>query len=91
VSPSGAATNGNNAVPARDDKPVPSALTFTVLTLERPITFKVNLLSRGISASQPRSSLLRRMFQTLHAPQPHALPTNRGQAAANQSLMSCRA
>ena len=27
--------------------------TFTVLTLERPITFKVNLLSGGICASQP--------------------------------------
>jgi hypothetical protein len=53
VKPSRAATSGNKAVPAREDKPVPSALTFTVLTLERPITFKVNLLSGGICASQP--------------------------------------
>ena len=34
--------------PRPDDNPVPSALTSTVLTLQRPITFKVNLLSGGI-------------------------------------------
>jgi hypothetical protein len=48
VSPSRSATKGKIAVPARDDKPVPSARTSTVLTLQRPITFKVNLLSGGI-------------------------------------------
>ena len=30
------------------DRPVPSALTSTVFALQRPITFKVNLLSGGI-------------------------------------------
>ena len=46
--PTRSATSANNEVPARDDKPVPSALTSTVLTLQRPITFTVNLLSGGI-------------------------------------------
>jgi hypothetical protein len=50
-------------VPARDDSPVPSARTSTFTLLERPITFKVNLLSRGERSRQPQLSLLRRTFQ----------------------------
>ena len=41
VSPSRCATSASSAVPAREDKPVPSALTSTVSIVERPITFKV--------------------------------------------------
>ncbi len=40
--------SASSAVPARDDKPVPSALTSTVSIVERPITFKVNLLAGGL-------------------------------------------
>ena len=48
VRPSRSAINANSDVPAREHKPVPSARTSTVLTLQRPITFTVNLLSGGI-------------------------------------------
>jgi hypothetical protein len=39
--PKRAATSAGSAVPARDDNPVASATTSTVLILERPITLKV--------------------------------------------------
>ena len=50
VSPSRSAAKGSTAVPARDDNPVPSALTSTFWMLERPITFKVRLLSASSGA-----------------------------------------
>jgi hypothetical protein len=41
VNPKRCATNANSELPAREDKPVASATTSTVLIVERPITFKV--------------------------------------------------
>ena len=84
VSPSRAATSGNNAVPARDDKPMPSALTFTVLTLERPITFKVNLLSGGICASQPDPPCSGGRSKTPASPRPHATDESRLERSASE-------
>src|SRR5205807_2058572 len=49
ASPTRSATSASSEVPAREHKPLASALTSTVLTLQRPITFKVNLLSGGIA------------------------------------------
>jgi hypothetical protein len=43
VSPRRCAVNASNAVPARDDKPLPSATTPTVLKDAFLVTFKVNL------------------------------------------------
>jgi hypothetical protein len=63
VSPSRSAASGNSAVPARDDNPVPSARTSTFWMPERPITFKVRLLSGREGSRQPQLSLLRRTFQ----------------------------
>ena len=58
------------AVPARDESAAPSARTSTFKLLERPITFKVNLLSGGVDDLTSRSSLLRRTFPTPRAPNP---------------------
>src|SRR5206468_12560945 len=77
VSPTRSATSASSAVPARDERPVPSALTSTVLALQRPITFTVNLLSGGIGNSTAQSSLLRRTFQTPSRPHPGATDESR--------------
>ena len=73
-----AAISANSAVPAREDKPVPSALTSTVLIVERPITFKVNLLAGGLLSWQPQSSPPGRTMQTSPNARFAALLTNRG-------------
>jgi hypothetical protein len=41
--PTRSATSASNDAAARERKPVPSARTSNVLTLQRPITFTVNL------------------------------------------------
>jgi hypothetical protein len=82
VSPTCSANNGNIAVPARDDNPLPSATTSTVKSFERPITFKVRLLSGSSSASQPQLSLLRRTFKARRAPRAQEVLANPGQASA---------
>ena len=67
-----------HAVPARDDSPMPSALTSTFCMLERPITFKVRLLSGREGSRQPQLSLLRRTFQPAAASRSRSLMANRG-------------
>jgi chromate transporter len=57
VRPSLCAANASSAVPARENKPLPSATTSTVPNDALPITFKVNLLS-GWSAGLHSSPLL---------------------------------
>jgi hypothetical protein len=57
---------------------VPSARTSTVWMLERPITFKVRLLSGREGSRQPQLSLLRRTFQPARTDNPPALLANRG-------------
>jgi hypothetical protein len=49
VSPRRCAVSASSAVPAREDRPLPSASTSTVLNEAFPITFKVNLLSGRIA------------------------------------------
>ena len=82
VSPRRSETSASNEVPAREDKPVPSALTSTVFALQRPITFKVNLLSGGMRDATSRSSLLRPTFQLSGERRPRVLPKNRRLNAA---------
>ncbi len=55
VSPSRCAVNASSAVPARDDKPMPSATTSSVPNVAFPITFKVNLLSGWIAGFDNRN------------------------------------
>jgi hypothetical protein len=49
VSPSRCVVRASRAVPAREERPIPSAATPTVLNELRPITFKVNLLSGWVA------------------------------------------
>jgi hypothetical protein len=72
-------TSASNDVPARENNPVPSARTSSVLTLQRPITFKVNLLSGGIGDSTSRT--LPAQADVSHR-QPEPLLTNRGLSAS---------
>ena len=60
VSPTLSATCANNAVPACDTKPAPSAVTSTVTGRPSRITFKVNLQARDSGLQQPEESLLSR-------------------------------
>ena len=48
VSPRRCAVSASSTVPARDDKPVPSATTSTVPNVALLVTFKVNLLGGWI-------------------------------------------
>jgi hypothetical protein len=61
--PNRSATSAFSAVPARDDKRVPSARTSAVWTFQRPISFRVSRQRGGVRDSTFRSSLLRRTFQ----------------------------
>ena len=49
MSPSRCAVSASNAVPARDERPLPSATTSTVLKDALLVTFKVNLLDGWIA------------------------------------------
>jgi hypothetical protein len=78
VSPNRSAANGNSAVPARDESPVPSARTSTFWMLERPITFKVRLLSGREGPRQPQLRCSGGRFNPRAGDNPPAYPANRG-------------
>ena len=90
IMPTRSAVSASNVVPARDERPVPSAHTSTVLTLQRPITLKVNLPSGGINDSQPRSSLLRRTFQPPAPATPETLTEGRREAPGPHGIADWR-
>ena len=89
VSPSLSATWPNNALPACETRPAPSAVTSTVTERPSRITFTVNLQARDPGLRQSQESLLRRTF-----PRPRS-PRGRGsyctiRASALQSAPDCR-
>src|SRR5664279_4063619 len=49
VNPSRCAVSASSAVPTRDESPVPSAATSSVLTVVILVTFKVHLLSGRVA------------------------------------------
>jgi hypothetical protein len=73
VSPSLSATCANNALPACETKPAPSAETSTVTGRPSRITFKVNPQSSMFDRQQAEESLLSRTFPRPRPPGARAL------------------
>ena len=78
MSPSRCAVSASSTVPARDDRPLPSATTSTVLNDALLVTFKVNLLDGWIVASQPQSCPPRRTIQPPRTTTPRATTDESG-------------
>ena len=73
-----ATTSANYRVPAREVRPVPSATTSTLLTVERAVTFKVTSYAGGLRTltSNPPSQCGH--FAASAEPSQRTLMTNRG-------------